>query len=140
MEFEEIEFLGEKYKVPLKSEDFLIYFYGDWKKPKMTNVKKDYLNNQIIIEKSIVKKLKDNQIDCRPIVTGNFTKNEVIKYFDYEIHSQLINADYLHDNGFFVGNSHVRHLLFNDLSKLTFLKAPSPIFIGYRSRSIKPAC
>ena len=55
----------------------------------------------------VINKLQENRIDCRPVVTGNFTKNEVIKYFDYEIHSQLINADYLHDNGFFVGNSHV---------------------------------
>lgn len=55
----------------------------------------------------IVKKLMDNKIDCRPIVTGNFTRNEVMKYFDYEIHSELKNADYLHDNGFFVGNSQI---------------------------------
>lgn len=55
----------------------------------------------------VVKKLMDNKIDCRPIVTGNFTKNEVMKYFDYEIHKELKNADYLHENGLFVGNSQV---------------------------------
>jgi len=55
----------------------------------------------------VVNKLKEHNIDCRPIVTGNFTRNEVMKYFDYEIHGELKNADYLHDNGFFVGNSHV---------------------------------
>jgi len=55
----------------------------------------------------VINKLKENKIDCRPIVTGNFVKNEVMKYFDYEIHGQLINADYLHENGFFVGNSQV---------------------------------
>jgi len=58
-----------------------------------------------LIRGNVVKKLKDNQIDCRPIVTGNFTKNEVMKYFDYEIHQELNNADYLHENGFFVGNT-----------------------------------
>jgi CDP-6-deoxy-D-xylo-4-hexulose-3-dehydrase len=57
--------------------------------------------------KDVINKLQENKIDCRPIVTGNFTKNEVMKYFDYEVHNQLINADYLHDNGFFVGNSQV---------------------------------
>jgi CDP-6-deoxy-D-xylo-4-hexulose-3-dehydrase len=57
--------------------------------------------------KDVIKKLQENKIDCRPIVTGNFTKNEVMKYFDYEIHNQLINADYLHENGFFVGNSQI---------------------------------
>lgn len=55
----------------------------------------------------VVKKLKDAKIDCRPIVTGNFTRNEVMKYFDYEIHSELKNADYLHENGLFVGNHQI---------------------------------
>ena len=55
----------------------------------------------------IIEKLKENKIDCRPIVTGNFTKNEVMKFFDYDIHKGLVNADYLHENGFFVGNSQV---------------------------------
>lgn len=60
-----------------------------------------------LIRADVVKKLMDNKIDCRPIVTGNFTRNEVMKYFDYEIHDELRNADYLHDNGLFVGNSQV---------------------------------
>ena len=34
-------------------------------------------------------------------------KNEVMKFFDYEIHQELKHADYLHDNGLFVGNSQV---------------------------------
>ncbi|WP_333804548.1 DegT/DnrJ/EryC1/StrS family aminotransferase [Sulfurospirillum sp.] len=52
----------------------------------------------------VVQKLMDNKIDCRPIVTGNFTKNEVMKYFDYSIYDELKNADYLHENGLFIGN------------------------------------
>jgi len=57
--------------------------------------------------KNVINKLQENNIDCRPIVTGNFTRNDVMKFFDYEVHNQLINADYLHDNGFFVGNSQI---------------------------------
>jgi len=57
--------------------------------------------------KDVIQKLQESNIDCRPIVTGNFTKNEVMKFFDYEIHNELMNADYLHENGFFVGNSQV---------------------------------
>jgi len=60
-----------------------------------------------LIRKDIINRLKENKIDCRPIVTGNFTRNEVMKYFDYEIHGELENAEYLHQNGFFVGNSQV---------------------------------
>lgn len=55
--------------------------------------------------KDVISKLEKNNIDSRPIVTGNFTRNEVMKYFDYEIFDDLKNADYLHEKGFFVGNS-----------------------------------
>jgi CDP-6-deoxy-D-xylo-4-hexulose-3-dehydrase len=55
----------------------------------------------------LIKKLKKNNIDCRPIVTGNFVRNEVMRFFDYEIHEDLKNAEYLHENGLFVGNSQV---------------------------------
>jgi CDP-6-deoxy-D-xylo-4-hexulose-3-dehydrase len=61
--------------------------------------------------KDIINILQKNKIECRPIVTGNFVRNEVMKYFDYEVHEELKNANHLHDNGFFVGNSH------KDLSK-----------------------
>ncbi|WP_420552509.1 DegT/DnrJ/EryC1/StrS family aminotransferase [Tenacibaculum aiptasiae] len=57
--------------------------------------------------KEVVTKLFDNGIECRPIVTGDFTQNEVMKYFDYEIHGELRNAKYLHENGLFVGNQQV---------------------------------
>ena len=56
--------------------------------------------------KDIINILQKNKVECRPIVTGNFVRNEVMKYFDYEVHQELNNANYLHDNGFFVGNSH----------------------------------
>jgi CDP-6-deoxy-D-xylo-4-hexulose-3-dehydrase len=55
----------------------------------------------------VIKKLQDIGIECRPIVTGDFTQNEVMKYLDYEIHSELKNAKYLHKNGFFIGNHHI---------------------------------
>ncbi|MFN3967392.1 DegT/DnrJ/EryC1/StrS family aminotransferase [Flavobacterium sp.] len=55
----------------------------------------------------IVAKLEANGIDCRPIVTGDFTKNEVLRFFDYEIFGEMKNAQYLDKNGFFVGNHQV---------------------------------
>ncbi|MBR2148699.1 MAG: DegT/DnrJ/EryC1/StrS family aminotransferase [Campylobacter sp.] len=55
----------------------------------------------------IIKLLEANNIEYRPIATGDFTQNEVIKYFDYEIHGELKNAKYLQENGFFVGNHQV---------------------------------
>lgn len=56
---------------------------------------------------AIVKKLEENGIDSRPIVTGDFTKNEVLKYFDYEIFGKVKNANYLDTKGLFVGNHQI---------------------------------
>ena len=53
-----------------------------------------------------VKKLTAAGFECRPIVAGNFAKNEVMKYFDYDIHGTLKNADYIDQFGLFVGNHH----------------------------------
>lgn len=55
----------------------------------------------------VVQKLEANNIDCRPIVTGDFTKNDVLKFFDYEIYGEMKNAKYLDKHGFFVGNHQV---------------------------------
>ena len=57
--------------------------------------------------KTVLDTLAKNNIESRPIVTGNFTKNSVLKYFDYSIYGELSNAENLDSKGFFVGNSHV---------------------------------
>jgi CDP-6-deoxy-D-xylo-4-hexulose-3-dehydrase len=54
----------------------------------------------------LVQKLAAAGFECRPIVAGNFAKNEVMKYFDYDIHGALTNADYIDSHGLFVGNHH----------------------------------
>ncbi len=54
--------------------------------------------------KDIVNKLTNAGIECRPIVAGNFAKNEVVKHFNYEIFDTLKNAEFIDKNGFFVGN------------------------------------
>ena len=58
--------------------------------------------------KALVKLFMDNNIECRPIVTGNFLKNKaVLKYLNYEICGSLPNAEYLDKNGLFVGNHQI---------------------------------
>lgn len=58
----------------------------------------------------IVEKLVAAEIECRPIVAGNFTRNQVINYMDYCIPEQLINSDEIHYSGFFIGNhSQINH-------------------------------
>ncbi len=59
-----------------------------------------------LTRKALVVKLHELGFECRPIVAGNFAKNEVVKYFDAEIHGTLKNADHIDQNGLFVGNHH----------------------------------
>jgi len=61
-------------------------------------------NNLRGAREKIVQSLQQAGIDVRPIVAGNFTRNSVIKYFDYSICGTLENADIIHENGMFVGN------------------------------------
>jgi CDP-6-deoxy-D-xylo-4-hexulose-3-dehydrase len=52
----------------------------------------------------VIKTLTENGVETRPIVAGNFMKNPVIKYLDYIDNNNYENADYIHKNGFFIGN------------------------------------
>jgi CDP-6-deoxy-D-xylo-4-hexulose-3-dehydrase len=59
-----------------------------------------------LTRKALVLKLQELGFECRPIVAGNFAKNEVVKYFDSEVHGTLKNAEHIDQNGLFVGNHH----------------------------------
>lgn len=55
---------------------------------------------------ALVRKLNDLGFECRPIVAGNFAKNEVVKYFNFETPFPLKNAEHADSHGLFVGNHH----------------------------------
>jgi CDP-4-dehydro-6-deoxyglucose reductase, E1 len=54
----------------------------------------------------VVRVFTEHGIDARPIVAGNFAKNEVLRWFDYSVHGALTNADELDTHGLFIGNHH----------------------------------
>lgn len=73
-------------------------------------------NNSPVSRNSLIAMLKENKVECRPVVSGNFIKNPVMKYFNYSVAGSTVNADLVDSNGFFIGNHHY------DLSKeLIFL-------------------
>lgn len=82
------------------------------------------LRSEVSIERSeIVKILEKHNVECRPIVAGNFAKNEVVKYFNHEIFGELKNAQHIDTKGLFVGNNQVDirqqiDLLYTALSEL----------------------
>ncbi len=58
---------------------------------------------------ALVAALGAHGVECRPIVTGNFAKNDqVLRYMDHDIHGPLTNADQIEERGLFVGNHHWR--------------------------------
>lgn len=52
----------------------------------------------------LYKYLMKNNIESRPVVAGNFTKNNALKYMNYEIYGNLDNSDVIDDHGIFFGN------------------------------------
>lgn len=68
--------------------------------------------NSPVTRAELIELFKEKNIECRPIVTGNFLKNtDVLEYFDYELSGTFENAEYIDEFGLFVGNHHI------DLSK-----------------------
>ncbi|MBI4689570.1 MAG: DegT/DnrJ/EryC1/StrS family aminotransferase [Nitrospirae bacterium] len=62
------------------------------------------INPELNIDrKKVLQRLKDADIEHRIITGGNILRNDVIKYYDYEV-TKSTNADIAHYNGFFVGN------------------------------------
>ena len=55
---------------------------------------------------SLQKKLIENSFEVRPVVTGNFTKQPVMKFLNADISNSFPNANYIHENSLFIGNHH----------------------------------
>lgn len=60
----------------------------------------------VLTRKKLINDLNNAGFEVRPIVAGNFAKNDVVKYFDYEVHGDLINANHIDAHGLFLGNHH----------------------------------
>jgi CDP-6-deoxy-D-xylo-4-hexulose-3-dehydrase len=96
------------------AEKFLKYMSGlnDYRVQK-ENGESSWFGFSILLEgrlkgkrQALVKELTKAGIDSRPIVTGNFTRNPVIRHLDYAPIGPLPVADEIHEEGLFVGNHH----------------------------------
>jgi len=54
-------------------------------------------------KKSFLRYLKKNKIETRPIISGNFTKQECIKVHKFKIINKFTEADKIEKLGFFIG-------------------------------------
>jgi len=55
---------------------------------------------------TLMQRLDGLGFEYRPIVSGNFARKEVVRYFDHSIFGDLKNADHIDANGLFIGNHH----------------------------------
>jgi len=61
---------------------------------------------KLLSREQFQKILISNGFEVRPVVTGNFTKQPVIKLLNTNHSDHFPNANYLHENSLFIGNHH----------------------------------
>jgi CDP-4-dehydro-6-deoxyglucose reductase, E1 len=62
------------------------------------------LNSKTCSKDIYLNYLESNNIETRPVVTGNFTKQPVFKDLNIDIDpSTFVNAEIIHNQGFFIG-------------------------------------
>jgi CDP-6-deoxy-D-xylo-4-hexulose-3-dehydrase len=71
---------------------------------------------------SLLSLLNETGIESRPIVAGNFLRNPVVDLLPHVIHGEILVANQVHDDGLFVGNSHLDLTFQIDLLHSTFQK------------------
>jgi CDP-6-deoxy-D-xylo-4-hexulose-3-dehydrase len=54
---------------------------------------------------TVVSRLKASGVDCRPVVTGDFTRQPVMSRLPHDPPGPLPNAGAVHDRGFYIGNN-----------------------------------
>ena len=111
---EQLKKLGDFLKVRKENGKFFNDLFSNNNEIRIQTNQDDssYFGFPLIFEskskrEEVIKLFMGENIECRPIVAGNFTLNEVIKYFDYEICGDLKNANILHNQGLFIGNHHI---------------------------------
>lgn len=55
----------------------------------------------------VIADLTAQGVDVRPVVAGNFVKNDVVRYLDYTVAGTLEAAERIDKHGFFIGNHQV---------------------------------
>ena len=55
---------------------------------------------------TLIKKVNNLGFETRPVVSGNFAKQPVMRFFDHSISSTLDNAEYVDSHGILLGNHH----------------------------------
>ena len=58
------------------------------------------------IKNKLEKYLQDKDFETRPLCSGNLLRQPFLKNYSLDI-QKAANVDFLHENGFFIGNNHL---------------------------------
>jgi len=76
-----------------------------------------FIIKDINFKNKLLKIFKNNGIETRPIVGGNLVRQPFLKKLN--INNDFHNADYLNDNGFYIGNNHL--IKNNEIKELSYI-------------------
>lgn len=72
-----------------------------------------------IIKENLKQLFIKNNVEFRPIVSGNLLKHPFLKNYSVSTSKQVLNADLVHENGVYIGNNHF--ISVKDLNRLNTL-------------------
>ena len=81
---------------------------GWWSQKEVEHGKSSWFAFAIVDDniEEIKKELKADGVEYRPIVGGNFTRSASLRFYNYQVHAGLPNADRVHEKGLYIGNTH----------------------------------
>ena len=100
---------ANKLKNGLKIYSKFLRFHPDSKNIKNSNMvfPITVIKNKFFTKDQLTKYLGKNNIDTRPVMTGNIIDQPVMKYIKFKKGSELKNSEYISNNSFLIGNHHL---------------------------------
>ncbi len=100
---------AQKLKRELKKYSEFLRFHPDHENVKNSNMvfPITVIKNKFFTKEQLVTHLEKNNIDTRPVMTGNIIKHPVMKNIKFRKSSSLKNADYISEFSFLIGNHHL---------------------------------
>tara|TARA_A100001037_G_scaffold87211_1_gene79190 strand:+ start:235 stop:1524 length:1290 start_codon:yes stop_codon:yes gene_type:complete len=100
---------ARKLKKGLKKYSEFLRFHPDQNDIRNSNMvfPITVIKNKFFTKEQLVRHLEKNNIDTRPVMTGNIIKHPVMKNIKFRKASSLKNADYISEFSFLIGNHHL---------------------------------
>ena len=100
---------AQELKNKLKNYSEFLRFHPEKKGFKNSNMvfPITVIKNKFFTKEQLVKHLEKNNIDTRPVMTGNIVDHPVMQYIKFKKGSSLKNSKYIAEHSFLIGNHHL---------------------------------